>query len=103
VILSGSSDDGVAGLIAIKRRGGVTIAQDPTDAVVPDLPRNAIDVVPIDYIVPTSRMGALFAELSRQPAEPQPEFVPEGLEKEAAIAELDMDVLEDDDKVGTPS
>jgi chemotaxis response regulator CheB len=38
IILSGAGDDGVAGLHAIHHRGGVTIAQDPSDAAHADLP-----------------------------------------------------------------
>jgi chemotaxis response regulator CheB len=42
VVLSGALDDGAAGLAAIKRAGGLGIVQDPEDAVVRDMPVNAI-------------------------------------------------------------
>jgi two-component system, chemotaxis family, protein-glutamate methylesterase/glutaminase len=33
--MSGLLDDGVAGLAAIKAKGGITIVQDPIDALLP--------------------------------------------------------------------
>ena len=43
VILSGSNCDGADGIAAIKRAGGITIAQDPTTAEYRIMPQAAID------------------------------------------------------------
>ena len=43
VILSGALDDGTAGLIAIKRQGGLAMVQDPDDALVEQMPRSALE------------------------------------------------------------
>jgi two-component system, chemotaxis family, protein-glutamate methylesterase/glutaminase len=50
VLLSGTLDDGVAGLVAIHDAGGVALAQDPDDALFPDMPRNAIRTGAVDGI-----------------------------------------------------
>jgi len=44
VLLSGGGSDGAAGLAAIRRAGGVTIVQDPTEASTPFMPRAALAV-----------------------------------------------------------
>jgi two-component system chemotaxis response regulator CheB len=67
VVLSGALDDGTAGLMEVKRHGGVSIIQDPKDAVNPSMPQSARDCVPIDHCVPISEMAALLAKVSGHP------------------------------------
>jgi two-component system chemotaxis response regulator CheB len=64
VVLSGTRDDGTAGLAAIKRRGGVALVQDPDDAVFPGMPRSALDMVPVDATAAADRLADLVAELA---------------------------------------
>src|SRR5262249_7246928 len=45
VVLSGARDDGSAGLFAIKARGGIAIVQEPNEAVTPNMPQNALNMV----------------------------------------------------------
>jgi two-component system, chemotaxis family, protein-glutamate methylesterase/glutaminase len=85
VILSGSLDDGTSGLSAIKRCGGISIVQDPTDAMYPDMPNHAIGNVAIDHCVPASVMGGLIAGLVTE-ADGTPPPVPKDIEAEARIA-----------------
>jgi two-component system, chemotaxis family, protein-glutamate methylesterase/glutaminase len=67
VILTGALDDGSAGLWEIKQRGGKTIVQDPRDALFPDMPRNALEQVPIDYVRPVQGLAPLLNDLVGQP------------------------------------
>ncbi len=57
VVLSGYLDDGTAGLMAIKDRGGIAIVQDPTEAEVGSMPENALARVPIDHKVSVRSMA----------------------------------------------
>lgn len=49
VILSGMLDDGVAGLIEIRRRGGLTIVQEPASAAFPSMPEKALAALGPNY------------------------------------------------------
>jgi len=69
VVLSGTLDDGTVGLWEIKRRGGIAVVQDPSDALFPDMPRNAIAHVKVDFIVKLEQLGALLGTLAEQPGE----------------------------------
>jgi two-component system chemotaxis response regulator CheB len=69
VVLSGVLDDGVLGSAAIRSRGGTTIAQQPTDALFPPMPQNAIDAGVIDHLVKASEVGRLLAELAEREVE----------------------------------
>jgi two-component system chemotaxis response regulator CheB len=67
VVLTGALDDGTAGLLAIKRRNGIAIVQDPNDAVYGDMPRNALKHVAVDYCVPIVEIGPLLVRLASEP------------------------------------
>ena len=66
VILSGALDDGTSGLWTVKHRGGIAIVQDPLDAEIPSMPRNALREVEVDYVVPVSSMAELLVRLSAE-------------------------------------
>ncbi len=63
IILTGYLDDGTAGLAAIKRCGGICIVQDPAEAEYPDMPRNALNQVKIDFCIPIAEMSGLLDRL----------------------------------------
>lgn len=68
VVLTGNLDDGTVGLWEIKRRGGVTVVQDPGEALHPEMPQNALASVKIDYQVKLEELPDLLATLARQTA-----------------------------------
>ena len=52
VILSGTGTDGTLGIKAIKRQGGMVIAQEPATAAHDGMPRSAINTGVVDYVLP---------------------------------------------------
>ncbi|MEV4345624.1 chemotaxis protein CheB [Actinoplanes sp. NPDC049596] len=64
VVLSGSRDDGAAGLAAISAQGGATIVQDPEDALCPWMPQAAIARLTPDHILPVAKIGALLGGMA---------------------------------------
>lgn len=63
VILSGSNRDGADGIAAIKRAGGITMAQDPTTAEYRIMPQAAIDTGCVDLVVSLDKIGETLSAL----------------------------------------
>jgi two-component system chemotaxis response regulator CheB len=61
VILSGTLDDGTAGLWAVKDRGGVALVQDPKSAAHTSMPESACRFVEVDAVLPPKEIGAEIA------------------------------------------
>lgn len=68
VLLSGMLNDGVSGLEAIKRCGGLTMVQDPDDAIADEIPRNALRKVQVNEVLPTAKLGDALLRMISQPA-----------------------------------
>ena len=86
VILTGMLDDGTAGLVAVKKCGGVTVVQDPKDAAYPEMPQSALNNVKVDHCLPLAGMGPLLERLIHEPhGKSKP--IPKDIRTEAAIAE----------------
>jgi two-component system chemotaxis response regulator CheB len=87
VILTGALDDGTAGLWMVKDRGGVAIAQHPSEAFIPSMPLSALTFVEVDHCLRLSEIGPLLVRLSREPAKEEGVYpVSEELDIENRIA-----------------
>jgi len=67
-LLTGMGHDGAAGLLAIRRAGGVTIAQDEATSVVYGMPREAALLGAAARVLPLPEIGAAIAEAAGVPA-----------------------------------
>jgi two-component system chemotaxis response regulator CheB len=59
VLLTGMGDDGVAGLAAIRQRGGTTFAQAPASCTVKGMPQRAIEAGVVDLIAAPEEIARL--------------------------------------------
>ena len=89
VVLTGALDDGTAGLRAVKRRGGLTVVQDPADASYPSMPESALRNGRVDYCVPLSEIAPLLDRLTREPVSAPEEPAPEDMKMEIGMAAMD--------------
>ncbi|MDQ5852662.1 MAG: chemotaxis protein CheB [Chloroflexota bacterium] len=104
VVLTGALDDGTAGLQAVKTRGGVAIVQDPAEAFFPGMPQSAMENVEVDHCLPLSGIAPLLVRLAREPADEEGAYpVPEEMDFEARIAEMDPAALWGEKRPGVPS
>jgi two-component system chemotaxis response regulator CheB len=85
VVLSGALDDGTAGLVAVKQRGGVTVVQDPDEALCSDMPRSALSNMKVDHCLPIAGIAALLDKLAHENVELHSP-IPPLLEQETDIA-----------------
>jgi two-component system chemotaxis response regulator CheB len=86
VLLSGSRDDGAAGLAAIAGRGGTTVVQ---DALHPWMPRAALDAIKPDHVAPAAAIGSLLGKITAEPLIPVPEPEPDPmLDAEVAMSDF---------------
>jgi two-component system chemotaxis response regulator CheB len=103
VVLSGTLDDGTAGLLAIKARQGLAIAQNPDEALFPGMPLSAVRNVAVDHVVPLSEMGKVIGRLVHDVVDEGGPSVSEEMDQEVAYAELDLDTIESDGVTSMPS
>jgi PAS domain S-box-containing protein len=67
VVLSGNGSDGALGIAAIKAAGGVTFAEDPRAARFDGMPRAAIGLGDVDFVLPPAEIGRTIALMGKDP------------------------------------
>ena len=63
IILTGMGDDGASGLLALRRAGGRTYAQDKKSATVYGMPSVAIDKGAVDEVLPLGSLASAIMKL----------------------------------------
>lgn len=84
VVLSGTRDDGTAGLAVIKAHGGIAIIQDPDEALYPGMPANALVHVTPDAVVASGDVADAIVRALRGELPPAPSPAP-GLHSAVAL------------------
>ena len=104
VVLTGSLDDGTAGLLAVKRLGGIAVVQDPDDALYPSMPQNALEHVQVDYVLPLAAIAHEIVHLvATEVNTTMNSPVPEDMQNELSLVKMELSRQKDDTHVGIPS
>ncbi len=63
VILTGMGDDGTEGVLEVKRRKGITIAESEESSVIFGMPRKAISSGAVDHVLPLDKISGAIVSL----------------------------------------
>lgn len=63
ILLSGANRDGGLGMKAIKDKGGLTIVQEPSECLMETMPRAALSLTTIDYVLTVDNIVEFLTEL----------------------------------------
>jgi len=86
IVLTGTLDDGTAGLWAIKDRGGIAIVQSPEEARYPAMPCNALRHVNVDHTLRLDDIPNILRSLTREQLEVTERSMNKRFEVETQIA-----------------
>lgn len=90
VVLSGALDDGSAGALAVKARGGKVLVQDPDEAEVSEMPANVLNRVKADYCLPVGQLAKALVRIVSK-SSPMKSHEPSPKECEAAAFETSLE------------
>lgn len=103
VVLSGVLDDGSAGVVAVRQRGGVVAVQDPRDALYPGMPLAAIRAAEPDVQAPVTDLAAAIVRQCATEA-PTVSAAPSVLmQVESRMAMMDGDTMHEPGHPGRPA
>lgn len=71
IVLSGVLDDGAAGMVTIVSQGGMTVVQDPEEAIYPGMPCSVLRLLQPDFVLPAAQMGKVVAERLGEQVKPR--------------------------------
>jgi two-component system chemotaxis response regulator CheB len=103
VVLSGSRDDGAAGLASIGAAGGLTMVQEPSDALYPGMPEAALAAVAVDHTLPAAKLGGLLAGMVTMTLPPMPHTEPDDRLRDAEVAISELAPITTDELSVPPS
>jgi len=66
-LLTGMGKDGAAGLLALRRAGALTLAQDEASSVIFGMPREAIEMGAADRVLPLDQIAPTLLDAAREP------------------------------------
>jgi two-component system chemotaxis response regulator CheB len=104
VVLTGYFDDGTAGLLAIKDRGGIAMIQDPTEAFARSMPENAAASVAIDHCCRLAELATLLIHYDPPPLDVAPPASPL-MEAEHKLTAMELFLADEKEltMLGSPS
>ena len=102
IILSGLLDDGVGGMLAIKRCGGFCMVQEPLEAEYADMPLAVIEKMKPDRTLPVVEMGKAILQWWKKPKK-KISKIPEELVEEVEIIQKVLTGIDETRKLGTQS
>lgn len=103
VVLSGTLDDGAAGLAAVHERGGLGVVQDPADAPYAGMPQAAIEGDAPDAVLPVHAIARYLREVVGTVAQADVGPAPTLLADEVAMAVPEPGTLSRAERPGRPS
>lgn len=103
VVLSGTLEDGTAGLQAIKACGGVAMVQEPAEAQAPGMPLSALRYVQVDHCLPLQTLADMLTVLARAPVRPVPQDRPPRLLHEQQLASGEGDFVQHLEAIAQPT
>ncbi len=66
VVLTGMGDDGSRGVVDISKAGGIIIVEDESTAVIPGMPKSAVETGTVNYVLPLDEIAPMIMSFVRR-------------------------------------